>query len=271
MKRVEFQADWPESWQKSFSYDEMELYGSRRNPGYSYAYRARADATFRLLDSVCLPGAHVLDLAAAQGNFSLRLAEKGYVVTWNDLRAELADYVRLKHEFGSITYQAGNAFELSFDSPFDAVLITEVIEHVAHPDDFLAKTAQLVKPGGHIVMTTPNGAYFRNPLPKFSETADPSIYEAGQFKPDADGHIFLLHQEEIPRLAKAAGLEVREIALLTNPLLKGALGLRYLLPLLPRPVVGWSETLARRLPGSLQNRLFMQMVALFRKSSLPDR
>jgi 2-polyprenyl-3-methyl-5-hydroxy-6-metoxy-1,4-benzoquinol methylase len=40
---------------------------------------------------------------------------------------------------------------------FDAVLITEVIEHVAHPDEFLAKTAALVKPHGSIVLTTPNG------------------------------------------------------------------------------------------------------------------
>ena len=259
MNHVDFKAEWPESWQRSFAYDEMELYGNRRNPGYSYAYQERAEATFRLLDGVCAPGARILDIAAAQGNFTLRLAEKGYAVTWNDLRAELADYVRLKHEFGSVTYRPGNAFDLSFDSLFDAVLITEVIEHVAHPDDFLAKTAQLVKPGGYVIMTTPNGAYFRNPLPKFSETADPSVYEAEQFKPDADGHIFLLHQEELPRLAQAAGLEVRKVALMTNPLLKGALGLRYLLPLLPRTMVvnslcKWQPSSKNRLPANIEFR-----------------
>jgi hypothetical protein len=34
--------------------------------------------------------------AAAQGNFSIALAGLGYQVTWNDLRPELVDYVRLK-------------------------------------------------------------------------------------------------------------------------------------------------------------------------------
>ena len=83
----------------------------------------------------------MFDPAAGQGNFSLALAERGYRVTWNDLRVDLAGYVRLKHEHGEIEFAPGNAFALEFPEPFDAVLMTEVIEHVAHPDDFLAKTA----------------------------------------------------------------------------------------------------------------------------------
>ncbi len=117
-------------------------------------------------------------------------------------------------------------------------------------------------------MTTPNGAYFRNPLPKFSATADPSIYEAGQSKPDADGHIFLLHQKEIPVLAKAAGLEVCEVRLSINPLLKGALRLSVLLLWLPGALVQFIESVAHRLPPKLQNTLFMQMVVLFKKPAL---
>src|ERR1043166_1848550 len=46
-------------------------------------------------------------------------------------------------------------------------LITEIIEYVAHPDEFLRKAASLAKPGGYIVMTTPNGGDFLNRLPKF--------------------------------------------------------------------------------------------------------
>ncbi len=160
MKRVYLDDSWPDSWKYSYPYDLEEVYGESKNLGYTYAYSNRRRHALRLVTEVVAPGARILDIAAAQGNFSLALAEMGYKVTWNDLRGELADYVRLKHERGDVEFAPGNAFDLTFPVLFDAVLITEVIEHVAHPDQFLANTARLVRPGGHIVMTTPNGAHF---------------------------------------------------------------------------------------------------------------
>jgi Methyltransferase domain len=138
----------------------------------------------------------------------------GYEVTWNDMRAELTDYVRLKQEFGTIHFAPGNAFSVELPSLFDGVLITEVIEHTAHPDELLGRAAQLVRPGGYVVMTTPNGTCFRNHLPKFTESSDPAVYESVQFKPDTDGHIFLLHPEEAEPLA-ARGARAQETDLKT--------------------------------------------------------
>jgi 2-polyprenyl-3-methyl-5-hydroxy-6-metoxy-1,4-benzoquinol methylase len=190
MNRVFSERDWPESWLLSYRYDLQEIYGEIRNPGYVYAYQNRRDVTFRLIEEVLPKGSTILDVAAAQGNFTLSLAERGYRVTWNDLRHELEGYVRLKHEHGEVTFAPGNVFELGLGPEFDCVLITEIIEHVAHPDEFLRSVSSMVKPGGYIVMTTPNGAYFRNKLARFSECADPSIYEAVQFKPDSDAIYF---------------------------------------------------------------------------------
>ena len=265
MKRIEPQSDWPQSWKESYFYDRSEIYGDVSHHGYAYAYENRKRETLRLLTEVLQPGARILDIAAAQGNFSLALAELGFDVTWNDLRAELADYVRLKHEHGKIEYAAGNAFELTFPSLFDAVLITEVIEHVAHPDEFLAKAAALVRPNGYIVMTTPNGGYFRNRLPKFSECADPSAFEAMQFKPNSDGHIFLLHTDEIAPLAERAGLVVEKIVLFTNALTAGHVKTEPLLKLLPRRIVEIGETVVRSLPAALQKKALVQMAVRFRR------
>lgn len=175
MRRVDRQDDWPQSWKDSYAYDREEIYGEISNHGYACAYENRRRQTLRLLTEVLAPGARILDLAGAQGNFSLTLAEMGYDVTWNDLREEIVDYVRLKYERGQLQFAPGNVFDLRFPFLFDAVLITEVIEHVAHPDEFLAKAADLVKPCGSIVLTTPNGAYFRNYLPKFSDCANPRV------------------------------------------------------------------------------------------------
>lgn len=269
MKRVYVQEDWPDSWKHAYPYDLLEVYGGLSNRGYAYAYDNRRRQTMRLLASVLAPSARILDIGAAQGNFSLALAESGYKVIWNDLRKDLVDYVRLKYEAGDLEFAPGNAFELGFPYFFDAVLITEVIEHVAHPDEFLANSARLVKPGGYVVMTTPNGAYFRNTLPKFSECADPGVYRAGQFKPDADGHIFLLHPDEIRQMASRACLEVDEIALFTNPLTNGFLKLRLLLQVLPRSLVEVIESATQRIPPQFGRRIQVQMGVRFRKPTAP--
>ena len=265
MKQVQPQHDWPQSWKDSYSYDLEEIYHTHTVYGYAWAYQNRRDQTLRLLQEVLAPGARVLDIAAAQGNFSLALAELGYQVTWNDFREELADYVRLKQERGQIEFAPGNIFDLQFPARFDAVLITEVIEHVAHPDQFLAKAAALVRPGGYIVMTTPNGAYFRNGLPKFSECSDPAVYESAQFQPNAEGHIFLLHPEEISALAGTAGLDIERLILFTNPLTSGHLKTERLLRILPKRVVDLFEALSQRLPLALKRKALVQMAVRFRK------
>jgi 2-polyprenyl-3-methyl-5-hydroxy-6-metoxy-1,4-benzoquinol methylase len=264
LKRIYPNSDWPKSWRESYAYDLEEIYGEISNPGYAYAYDNRRRRTLQLIREVLPAGARILDIAGAQGNFALALAELGYDVTWNDLRADLTDYVRQKQEQGTIRFAPGNAFELNFPSRFDGILVAEIIEHVAHPDEFLIKAAKLVRSGGYIVMSTPNGAYFRNHLPKFSDCIDPSVYEAVQFKPNSDGHIFLLHPDEIRLLAKAAGLKIDRLELITNPLTNGHIKTQPLLRVLPRRLVFGIETMTQRLPRPIARRVSTQIVARLR-------
>jgi 2-polyprenyl-3-methyl-5-hydroxy-6-metoxy-1,4-benzoquinol methylase len=154
---------------------------------------------------------------------------------------------------------------LDLETRFDLVLIAEIIEHVAHPDAFLIKIGSLVRPGGYVVMTTPNGAYFRNALPKFSECSDTSQFEAIQFKPNADGHIFLLHPSEIEWLAVQAGLQLDKLILFTNPITSGHMKTELFLRAIPKRVVDWLECITTHLPDKVASRFLVQMAVRFRK------
>jgi 2-polyprenyl-6-hydroxyphenyl methylase/3-demethylubiquinone-9 3-methyltransferase len=265
MKRVTPAADWPDSWKHVYEFDRVEVFGDSSNPGHSRAYQTRARHLMEMAASVLKPGDRVLDIAAAQGNYTLWLAEQGYDVTWNDLRADLEGYVRLKHERGTVRYAPGNAFELQFAEKFDLVIITEIIEHVAHPDEFLRQVAGLTRPDGYVLLSTPNGGYVLSDRPRFSDTPDPSQYEAMQFQPDASGHIFLLHEDELAPLADASGLTVREVRLFTNPLTNGHLKTAPLHRLMPAAALDAAEAATRRLPRALQRRLHTAMAALLQR------
>jgi 2-polyprenyl-3-methyl-5-hydroxy-6-metoxy-1,4-benzoquinol methylase len=265
MKKPIYNPNWQESWKSSYAFDLLEFFGDRKNLGYTYGYQSRFNKSIDAVKRYVPQHSRIIDVAAAQGNFSLRLAELGYTVTWNDLRAELADYVRLKHETGNINYLAGNCFELTFQEPFDAVLITEIIEHVAHPDQFLMNISTLLKPGGYIIMTTPNGEYIRNDLPRFSECPDASIFENVQFKPDADGHIFLLHRDEIETLVQKSGLILRELALFSNFLTNGYIKTNSFLPFIPKPIIDGIEFLTSLNHGQLLPKINVHTIAIIEK------
>ncbi len=54
----------------------------------------------------------------------------------------------------------GDIEELEIDQRFDAVVATELFEHLVYPEEFLAKMKTLVRPGGRIVLSVPNVGHY---------------------------------------------------------------------------------------------------------------
>lgn len=266
MRVPDYSDGWPPSWRLSHGFDLMELGGRAPRSGYAYAYKTRLRHTLDLLQRAAPVPGKVLDIGAGQGNFSLTFAEMGYDVTWNDLRSDLVDYVRLKWERGRVQYRPGNILDLEPWAGFDVVVLAEAIEHVAHPDLLLTHAARFARPGGAVILTTPNGGYFLNRLPRFSECLDPSRFEEGQFRPDSDGHIFLLHVDELEMLAHPAALSIKELRLFANPLTSGHVKLGALLRILPSFIVGAVEGASAALPRALRRRLHAGMAVWFEKT-----
>jgi 2-polyprenyl-3-methyl-5-hydroxy-6-metoxy-1,4-benzoquinol methylase len=48
------------------------------------------------------------------------------------------------------------------EKKYDVILMTEVIEHIEHPEELVKKLISLLKVGGTLIMTTPNKSFFPN-------------------------------------------------------------------------------------------------------------
>jgi SAM-dependent methyltransferase len=109
------------------------------------------------------PGASVVDVGCGEGAFALRLVDSGYAVAGLDLidaathpaRGEF-DYV----EVDLLDAGARAAFLERRRESFDAVALLEVIEHVHDPWQVLEFCHALLRPGGILLLSTPNVTSF---------------------------------------------------------------------------------------------------------------
>lgn len=255
---------WPASWKEAYAYDIEEAAVSDPTP-YSFLYNLRQKEVLSNITDILPPSSTILDVAAAQGNFTIALAELGYNTTWNDIRSELAEYVQLKAEGKKIDFLPGNIMDHKGSAQFDAALALEVIEHTAHPDKFLEHLASFVKPNGLIFLSTPNGAYCRNKLPRFSDTSDRSAFESRQFQPNADGHIFLLWPSELKNIADSANLKLEKLSTFGTPLSCGHCGIHHFHRYIPKKLLSSTERLLQHLPRSLRHFLSFGLCAVLRK------
>lgn len=107
-----------------------------------------------------LQGTRVLDLGCGGGILTEALAVEGADVLGIDAATDQIDIARLHAlETGSkATYRHVDAEALAVESPgsFDVICCMEMLEHVDQPDRIFAACARLLKPGGHLFLSTIN-------------------------------------------------------------------------------------------------------------------
>ena len=230
-------------------------YGSARPPSY-WAY-GRLRALLALGKSLALRPKRVLEVAAGDAALCACLRQTGCEVTANDLRQEnLEQSVANFRNRSQIRILPGNVFDLdpAETGSFDLVIACEIIEHVAHPVEFLAQLKRFLTPDGHLLLTTPNGAYFRNKLQTYSQVEDFTALESGQFKPDADGHLFLITPSEMELVASQAGFNVEHLVVWGTPFITGESGFRYLAKVLPAGLCHRLESGSQHLGDAILHR-----------------
>ena len=109
-------------------------------------------------DPVPLAGLSILDVGCGGGLLCEPLTRLGARVTGLDASPEAVEAARA-HAGQSgldITYRTGTLDDPEVAGPYDAVIASEVIEHVPDPAVLIAGIARVLRPGGTVVVTTLN-------------------------------------------------------------------------------------------------------------------
>lgn len=150
----------------------------------------------RVLDLGCVM--HVPEAVNRSDFMHRALAEVASTVVGLDL-----------HEAGVAALRAqgydvvvGDAENFRFDQPFDVIVAGDIIEHLGNMDDFLTSCLTALKPGGKILIQTPNPWYWRN-------IAKAILYPEVPNNPE---HTCWFDPRTLRQLAERYGLTLGEVA-----------------------------------------------------------
>lgn len=142
-----------------------------------------------------LPG-RFLDIGCATG----LLVREGKNHSWESLGVELCDEAA---EYGRRNYgvdiRTGTLEEAAFSAEsFDVVHASHLIEHLNQPGVFLEEVSRILKPGGQLILTTPNADGLQARLLK------------GNWRSAIADHLVLFSRRTLKELLAAKGFQVEK-------------------------------------------------------------
>jgi SAM-dependent methyltransferase len=134
----------------------MDLIDFYFNPNlYSPSLKEKAD---NILTS--LQGKKVLDIGCGSGWIARLAIDRGFIITAMDISRKVIEENIFYQKTSNIEYDIiqGSATKIPFpDQLFDSVIMTEVLEHLPDPELALKEIYRVLKAGGILALSVPNG------------------------------------------------------------------------------------------------------------------
>ena len=161
-------------------------------------------------EGASLAGSRALDVGCGGGLLAESLSRAGARVTAIDLAPAMIDAARRHAAEGglAIDYRLESAESLAAAEPlsFDVVACMEMLEHVPDPAATLGSLAQLVRPDGHVFVST----LHRN-LRSFLAAIVAAEYVLNLVPRGTHEYERFIRPSELARWGRAAGLALRDI------------------------------------------------------------
>lgn len=151
-----------------------------------------------------LAGGRLLDVGCGSGRFIGRMRDLGWHAEGVDFDPEAAR-VGARH---GLTVRVGGLADQGYpDASFDAVTMIHFIEHIFDPREVLAEAHRILRPGGRLVVITPNAAGLGH-----------RVFGASWRPLEPPRHIHVFTPRALARLAGEAGFaEVAVRTMLCEP------------------------------------------------------
>ena len=106
--------------------------------------------------------ARTLDAACGEGYGSALLARSAISVEAVDISEQAITHASQRYEqLGNLTFHVADCINLLFDDDeFDRVVSFETLEHLAEHDQLLAEFRRVLKPGGFLILSSPDKATY---------------------------------------------------------------------------------------------------------------
>ena len=176
---------------------------------FSSAKAAHMDAYLKYpILELCkeLKARKVLDLGCGNGALSKDLQDAGFQVTGVDPSESGIEYAKKSTPGGD--FQVMGVYDdpsVLGPADYDVVVSTEVVEHLFYPRELPRFAAQVLRPGGYLIVSTPYHGYLKNLVLALTNKWDP------HFSPLWDGgHVKFWSRSTLTRLLEEGGFEVTQ-------------------------------------------------------------